>query len=146
MTVFTSALSRLLDALWRLGSLPPTVAHEATHWLLARPVAREVRLRWRGRRHPSVAAAWRRDAPRVGIVLASIGPTILGTAMGLIALSWTLLDAGSVSGALPSTTRQWLLTSVVAVWWGIYSWPSAGDRAGARSAPDGSEHQQEDDS
>jgi hypothetical protein len=110
-------------------TLPPTLAHEATHYLLARPWAADVRLRGLLSARPVCeVGAWADEAPRWGPVLAAYGPLVCGLLLALAGLLWAAVVG---VGQLPRTTQTWLLAGVAAIWWGIYSWPSRADRRAA---------------
>lgn len=110
---------RLAHALWRIASLPATLAHELTHLLLALPWATESAIVI-----DDVGAAhlvdWEPGTPRWAIVLASLGPTILGSIVGLVGL-WLLVQSP------PGTLNDWLLAGAIAGWWVIYASPSPAD-------------------
>jgi len=111
--------ARAASACWRVASLPATLAHELTHMLLAAPWADETAVAW----HADGVACftnWTPSAPRWAIVLASLGPTILGSLVGIGGL-WQMLTAP------PSSSRELLITAAIAAWWVIYTTPSGDD-------------------
>lgn len=113
-------------AAW-LCAWPATAAHEATHWAVARWHAEtDVTL---GGERPEVLASWDDTAPWWAIVAAGLAPALVGTASAVTALGWIALRGG---GPLPSSVEDWLLLSVMAAYWGIYTVPSAGDWATVR--------------
>jgi len=97
-------------------SLPPTLAHEATHWAVARSVTDDAQLAVEvtGAR---AAAAWPPLDNPVVRFLAFLGPTVFGSVLAAIWLA---------SGI---TVDGWRL--VFAVGLAIYTWPSAADVRGA---------------
>lgn len=110
---------RLIAGLWRLTSLPPMLAHELTHFLLALPWAEQSAIVVDDS-GPFHGVDWTDDAPRAAIVLSSLGPTFVGTIAGGIGL-WHLWHSP------PSSARQWVLVGVSAIWWSIYAAPSPAD-------------------
>jgi hypothetical protein len=118
----------LLGQAITLVTLPAVLAHEATHYALAWPVADDVSLHRPLSSRPSCRIVWG-DAPDWTIVLAAYGPLVCGILLGVAGLLWAAV-AGV--GNLPRTTRTWLLTGVAAIWWGIYAYPSVADRQTAR--------------
>jgi hypothetical protein len=125
-------LGRLCRWLVVLVSLPPALAHELTHYLAAGPVAEERRLVGLFSRRPHVGVSWRADASRLGIALAALAPLVVGIAVGVLALTWGVI----AGGPLPETPRQWLIAAVGAIYYAIYTWPSAGDRRAALGGGD----------
>lgn len=119
-------LARLLASVTALLTLPPRLAHEATHAVLTAPHADN----W----HVSVGATrgyasvivddWNTDAPRWGIVLAHLGPLICGIILGIAGLVWV-----AIAGYVPQDTESWLKVAILATYWGIYTTPSGGDLA-----------------
>jgi hypothetical protein len=103
---------------WRLLSLPATLAHELTHLLLALPWADESAIIFDGR-GPAHYVNWQDSVPRSAVVLASLGPTILGSVVGLVGLVLMLQD--------PPAGRELVLAGGVAAWWVIYVSPSPDD-------------------
>jgi hypothetical protein len=107
---------RRLTQLASVLSLPPTLAHELTHWLVARlgtPDA-EIAVEVTGGR---ALAAWPPLESRALRVFAFLGPTVFGS---MLALVW-LFSGASLDG--------WRL--IMAVGLAIYSFPSAQDVRGA---------------
>jgi hypothetical protein len=105
--------------LWRLASWPATLLHELTHMLLALPWAEESAIIV-----DDVGVAhhvnWRQDTPMWAIVLASLGPTMLGSVVGLVGLIQLVTTP-------PGTVTEWLLAGAIAGWWTIYAAPSGDD-------------------
>jgi len=112
-------LQRLGHSWWRLVSLPPTMLHELTHFLLSLPWAEGSAIICddEGVVH---GVNWTDDAPRWGIVLASLGPTFLGALVGIIGL-WRLATVP------PGGSREWLIAGTLAAYWSIYVAPSDDD-------------------
>jgi len=110
---------RVAHAIWRVVSLPAMLAHELTHLLLSLPWATEsaIVIDDLGAAH---LVDWEPGTPRWAIVLASLGPTLLGSAVGLVGL-WQLLQSP------PGNLNQWLLAGAIAGWWTIYAAPSGTD-------------------
>jgi len=61
--------------------------------------------------------------PQWAITAAHYAPVVSGVVIGLLAVAW--LTTQSIP---PTTAQQWLWWAVLAVWWGIYTLPSAADR------------------
>jgi hypothetical protein len=115
----TQYIALLATLAWRLASWPATLLHELTHLLLALPWTEEsaIIVDDAGVAH---YCTWRDDAPTLGIVLASLGPTILGSVVGLIGLIQLVT-------APPGTLNDWLIAGAIAGWWVIYAAPSSDD-------------------
>jgi len=115
----TQTLQRLGSAAWRVGSLPATLLHELTHFVLGLPWADESAIVADG---DGVVHGinWEPDTPQWAIVMCSLGPTILGSLVGAVGL-WRLVVAP------PGTTRTWLLAGALAAYWVIYVTPSGDD-------------------
>ena len=111
-----SRIGRRLRQAACLLSVPPTVAHELTHFAVARvrttEAAIEVRM-FDGR----AVAVWEPLESRLWRGLAFLGPTLFGCLLGLI---W-LVSGVSMEG--------WRL--IVAIGLGLYMMPSAADVRGA---------------
>lgn len=105
-------LTQLAGAL----SLPPTLAHEATHWAIARcgTAEAEIAVELAGGR---ALAAWPPLESRALRVFAFLGPTVFGS---VLALMW-LFSGVSVDG--------WRLLFAIGL--AIYAFPSAQDVRGA---------------
>jgi hypothetical protein len=105
--------------LWRVMSLPATLLHELTHFLLALPWADQsaIIVDDQGICH---GVDWTDDAPRWAIILASLGPTFLGALVGIIGL-WRLATVP------PGGSREWLIAGALAAYWSIYVAPSGDD-------------------
>jgi len=97
-------------------SLPPTLAHEATHWAVARSVTDDAALAVEVTGGRAVAA-WSPINNPVVRFLAFLGPTVFGS---LLAALW-LSQGVSLDG--------WRL--ILAVGLAIYTTPSAADVRGA---------------
>jgi hypothetical protein len=97
-------------------SLPPTLAHEATHWAIARcgTAEAEIAVEVTGGR---ALAAWPPLESRTLRVFAFLGPTVFGSVLALV---WLF------SGV---TLDGWRL--IMAVGLAIYTLPSAQDVRGA---------------
>ena len=104
---------------WQLASLPPTLAHELTHWLVSLPWADESAVIHdeQGFVH---GVNWTDETPDWAIVLTSIAPLLLGSVVGLIGL-WRLIAAP------PGSPREWLVAGSLAGYWVIYVAPSGDD-------------------
>jgi hypothetical protein len=123
-----SVLGTLITAV----TLPAVLAHEATHYLLALPVAANVRLQGALSARPTCEVEWG-EAPAWARAVAASGPLVCGVVLALSGLLWA---ASAGVGEIPTTTRRWLLVGVAATWWGIYTYPSRADRATAREVFD----------
>jgi hypothetical protein len=112
-------LTTIATVCWQLMSLPASMLHELTHFVLAQPWAEQSAIIWddQGLVH---GVDWQPETPRWAIVLASLGPTILGSLVGLVGL-WRLLTAP------PATLNEWLIAGAIAGWWTIYASPSPDD-------------------
>jgi len=104
---------------WRLASLPATLAHELTHLLLGLPWAEQsaIIVDDQGICH---GVDWSDETPQWAVVLSSLGPTLLGSLVGLIGL-WRVLTVP------PGSSRAWLLSAALAAYWVIYVMPSGDD-------------------
>lgn len=113
-------MSRLRAAAGVL-SLPPTLAHEATHWLVARSQTDDAKLAvevWGGR----AVAVWPPISNPVVRFLAFLGPTVFGSVLTAI---W-LFSGIDIDG--------WRL--LLAVGLAIYTVPSPADVRGALGRQD----------
>lgn len=104
----------------RAISWPATLAHELTHMLVALPWAVESAIIV-DERGPAHYVRWDDDTPAWAVWLASLAPTLLGSAVGLIGLLRLLT-------APPATLNTWLLAGAIAGYWTIYVAPSHDDR------------------
>lgn len=118
----------VLGTLVTVVTLPAVLAHEATHYALAVPVASEVRLRDPFSARPGCEVDWG-EAPGWARALAATGPLLCGLVLALTGLLWA---ASAGRGEIPTTIRRWVLVGVAATWWGIYTYPSPADRETAR--------------
>ncbi|MWG35902.1 hypothetical protein [Halomarina oriensis] len=112
-----------------LVTLPPAMAHEATHALVSKPWARRSRLANPLSVQVSWQVWWADDTPAWAVVFAALAPMLVGIAVGIVAFLWVF-----AVGYVPATAREWLLLSIVATWWGIYACPSGSDTRTARDA------------
>lgn len=97
--------------------VPAIAAHEATHYVFAKPVAEDVRFEvWPV---PAVAVVWRADVPRWRCRFAKLAPTIVGLTIAPLVGSWTVFE----------TPIHWTVTLLLAGYWAVYTIPSAGDLA-----------------
>ena len=112
---------RRLTQLAAVLSLPPTLAHEATHWAVARTVTDDAQLAVEVTGGRAVAA-WSPIDNAVIRFFAFLGPTVFGS---LLAAVWLL------SGV---TLEGWRL--LLALGLGIYTMPSAADVQGALGRQD----------
>jgi hypothetical protein len=105
-------------------TLPPAIAHELAHLLVVLPWAAEVGVVFDVRgADAEVRVNYRDGVPQWAITAAHYAPVVSGVAIGLLAVAW--LTTQSIA---PTTAHQWLWWAVLAVWWGIYTLPSAADR------------------
>jgi len=112
-------LRTIVAACWSVASMPATLAHEATHWLVSLPWASQSAVI-----HDDCGfvhgVEWGEQAPTWAIVFTSLAPTLLGSLVGLIGLLRLLT-------APPGSTRVWFVTGAIAGWWVIYVMPSSDD-------------------
>lgn len=111
-------MTRLTAGLWRLASWPATLLHELTHMLLALPWAEESAIIVDG--DVGHYVNWSPTAPQWAILLASLGPTLLGSLVGVVGLYQLVTSP-------PGTVAEWLLAGAIAGWWTIYAAPSGDD-------------------
>lgn len=111
----------LTTACWSIASLPATLAHEVTHWLvsLSMPWSEQSAVIHDGSGFVH-GVEWGEETPLWAIVLTSIAPTLLGSVVGCVGLYRLFL-------APPGTTRAWFVSAAIAGWWVIYACPSADD-------------------
>jgi hypothetical protein len=115
----------MLARLSGLAALPAVIAHELVHAALTIPwvdrlaiVVQRDTLSMR-----VVPDNYHENTPRWAIVVAHLGPTILGGMMGVAAAGYIL-----VTGRIPRTATDWLLAGTLAIWWTIFTTPSESDR------------------
>lgn len=110
-------------------TLPVALAHEATHWIAAKPVADDAVL--------SVSATdaeahcdidWTAGARPTLIAIACLAPTILGFGLAAVVVAWWLARGGD----LPEAVVGWAKLSIAAIVWSLYAYPSPSDREGVR--------------
>lgn len=117
-----------LGALTATCSYPPALAHEATHYLAARPWARESALRADLTGLDAyVDVAWEADVPAWAVAFAFVAPTVLGFGLGAVVVAWWVLAGGD----LPESVAGWSKLALAAIVWSVYTKPSPGDVAGA---------------
>jgi hypothetical protein len=121
-------LRTLTAACWAVASMPATLAHEVTHWLVSLPWSEQSAVIHDGSGFVH-GVEWSDETPAWAVVLTSIAPTILGSVVGCVGL-YRLLTAP------PPTTRAWLVSASIAGWWVIYVCPSADDLDFSRSTAD----------
>lgn len=117
----------------RAVRLPIHLLHELTHIAAALPWATDWRLVVGPRDSDApmdVFVEFDEDAPRVGVALTHLAPFLAGLLGALAAVA--ALELGLVG--TPSTPRELLVYSALAMAWALYSLPSAQDRHGAREA------------
>jgi hypothetical protein len=99
--------------------MPATLAHEVTHWVVSLPWSEQSAVI-----HDETGfvhgVEWRDETAAWVVILTSLAPTILGSAVGLVGL-YRLFTVP------PGNTRQWLITAAIAGWWVIYVCPSDDD-------------------
>lgn len=112
-------------------SFPVALAHEATHYVAAKPwvhadesgihaTARD------GEAHARLV--WDIDTPRWALAVGHLAPTILGFALGAVVAVWFLVSGGS----LPTAVGGWARLSLAALVWALYTTPSKADLLGWR--------------
>lgn len=107
-----------------LITLPPTIAHELAHVLVVLPWAAQVGVVFDvSGADAKVEVNYRDGTPQWAITAAHYAPVVSGMLIALLAIVW--LVSQSIA---PTTAREWLWWSVLAVWWGIYTLPSGEDR------------------
>jgi hypothetical protein len=119
MTVLARARAFAAGA-WTAASTPPVVLHELTHALLAQPWAERSGVVFDGA-DAALVVEWIDDPPVWGILLAHLGPLLIGLCAGSVGV-WRLWVAP------PTSTAGWLLTGCIAAWWLVFTMPSADDR------------------
>lgn len=119
-----SKTSRVFAPVWVALTIPATLAHELLHALASAPWAQEVTVSARPRSFDvACLVEWREDTPRAAIALAHLAPVLVGLVAALVSGAiWY-----SSGGQLPSSTAEMVTWAVAAVWWAIFTWPSADD-------------------
>jgi hypothetical protein len=109
----------ILERVASAASWPATLLHELTHFLLALPWADENAII---RDEGGVAhyCSWGEDVSAWSVWLVSLGPTLLGSVVGVIGL-WRLVSAP------PGTAGEALVAAAIAGYWIIYVVPSGDD-------------------
>lgn len=105
---------------WRVASFPATLLHELTHYLLALPWSDESVVVIGEGGDALHAVDYRDDVPAWAPIVASLGPTMLGSLVGVIGL-YRLLNSP------PGGLNEWLLVGGLTAWWVIYVAPSGDD-------------------
>lgn len=110
-----------------LLTLPVALAHEATHYVAAQPVADDAALDVRATdAEAHCTVDWTSDARPTLVAVACLAPTILGYGLGTIVVAWWLLAGGT----LPATVVGWAKLALAAIVWQLYAYPSPSDRQG----------------
>lgn len=114
-------IGRLLNA----ATFPATLAHEATHLAVGWPWIVTIRSY---ELHPLRAAAWVEvewadSAPRWGVVLAHVAPTLLGVAFAAAVVVLLLVGGGE----WPRGAREQGVWLLLGAYWLIYATPSPDD-------------------
>lgn len=105
-------------------TLPPAIAHELAHLLVVLPWAAQVGVVFDVQTaNAEVRVNYRENVPQWAVTAAHYAPVVSGVGIGVLAVWW--LTTNSLA---PTTAQQWLWWAVLAVWWGIYTLPSAADR------------------
>jgi hypothetical protein len=113
----------LLRSIVATVTLPPTLAHEATHGVIAAPWADELALVVDPAGvDAALGVDWKDDVPAWALVLSAYGPLVVGALVGVAGI--VRLAAGGV----PREPTRLVVLGVLAIWWSIYSWPSSDDR------------------
>ena len=116
-------------ASWLLTAamLPPKLFEEAVHACACAPWARAVHVTVRrdGQAHCDVALD--PDAPDWALLLTAWLPMVLGIAIGIGVVGWA-----ATADVRPQSLNDWALLSVLTIWWGHFSLPSAADRERGR--------------
>lgn len=105
---------------WRVASFPAMLLHELTHYLLALPWSEESVVVIGEGGQAVHAVDYRDDVPEWVPLLASLGPTVLGSVAGLYGLY-------RLFASPPGTVNQWLVAGALAAYWVIYVAPSGDD-------------------
>jgi hypothetical protein len=120
MTWNRRTLRKTFFAVGTIGAFPPKLLHELTHVVFALPFASSVGLLLYPDVH--VAIDWIEDVPRWGVRTAQFAPLVLGLLVGGAAILYTL-----TYDVAPQTTADYLAAGYLAVYWYIYTKPSAKD-------------------
>jgi len=125
----------VLVAMWGLASLPAALAHELTHALASVPWARQIGVIVEPRSGRAVTRIdWRDGSGQLARTFAALAPMLVGL-LGA-AIFAAVVAANGLQ--LPSTASGLAKVSVLAMWWAIYTMPSAGDLSAALGGePDG---------
>lgn len=99
----------------------PVFLHELTHAVVAVPWVETIGLILYPR--IEIAVEWRDSTPGWAIVLSHYAPLFLGVSMGIVSILYVLY-----SGYIPDDLTSWIVVSMLAVWWVIYTAPSKKDR------------------
>lgn len=122
----TGTLTRAGRALASIVTLPPAIAHEATHAVAALPWAERVGVVIEPTDlDAAVGVDWREDAPGWASWVVGYAPLVLGLCVGVAAL-WRIVTEGVPAGT------DLAYAAILGCWWAIYAWPSADDRRSAR--------------
>ena len=110
-----------------LLTLPVAFAHEATHWIAAKPVADDAALEVSATdAEAHCLVDWAADARPTLVAVACLAPTLLGYALATVVVTWWLL----ADFELPATLVGWARLSIAAIVWQLYAYPSPKDRRG----------------
>jgi len=111
-------LRRIISACWWLFSLPPSLAHELTHWLVSLPFAQQTAVVYDGTGFVH-GVEWGESASKYAVMATGLAPAVLGIALGCIML-WQLY-------VMSVADRNLAYLALLSIWWGIYVWPGADD-------------------
>lgn len=117
------ALAKLLRLSSVLLTLPPALAHEATHAAAGRLVGARCEFHDLLSTRPFVRVHDWGDASPQAQALVALAPFLAGTVAAVVGLGW-LIVAGV---PLPEGPRQLLVAGIGAVWFWIYTSPSGDD-------------------
>jgi len=109
----------MIRTLSKAVSWPAMILHELTHMALALPWADESAIIV-DETGPAHHVNWADDTPLWAVALTSLGPTLLGSLVGLVGL-WRLLTAP------PASASDMLVAAAIAGYWVIYVAPSPAD-------------------
>jgi len=108
-------MTNLIQRLGALASLPPALAHELAHALVALPWADSVSVEFDGEGRASCYVDWASDdPPAYAALLAAYAPLWIGALLGLAGLG--LLTTGPT----PQTLQGWLIVSVFGAYWTVF--------------------------
>jgi hypothetical protein len=114
-------ISHYASRVWLAISLPTTMLHELTHWLVGLPWADESAIFYEtdgyGFGH---GVNWGDDVPTWAPIVTSLAPTLLGALVGLIGL-WRLFVAP------PDGFTELATAAIASLYWGIYCLPQGDD-------------------